>query len=69
MQLAGAWANEVVRGEEPSSAGHGVGPVSAVPGAAGGGVMPELGTAEVVGPLGMVVAVVLGELDELDVPR
>jgi hypothetical protein len=69
MQLAGASANEVVRGEEPSSAGHGVGPLRAAPGLAGGGVIPELGTADVVGPLGRVVVLVDGELVELEPPR
>lgn len=41
MQVGGAEANEVVRSEEPSSAGHGVGPVSEAPTGAAGGTIPD----------------------------
>ena len=43
MQAEGAEANVVVRGDEPSSAGQGVGPVRAAPGATAAGVMPDGG--------------------------
>ena len=55
MHIGGAEANDVVRVEEPSSAGQGVAPVSVAPSAAAGGVMPlvcnvvEVGTVVVVG--------------------
>jgi len=53
MQVGGAVSNVVVRAEEPSSAGHGVAPVSVAPGATAGGVIPdfcnvvEVGTVDV----------------------
>lgn len=49
MQLGGAVSNVVVRAEEPSSAGHGVAPVSVAPRAAAGGVIPDLGNVVEVG--------------------
>ena len=41
MQVGGAEANEVVRAEDPSSAGQGVGPLSVAPTGTAGGTMPD----------------------------
>ena len=62
MQVGGASANIVVRSDDPSSAGHGVGPESVAPGATAAGVMPDL--ANVVTEEATVVVVV--DLVELD---
>lgn len=41
IHVGGAVSNVVVRAEEPSSAGHGVAPVSVAPSATAGGVIPD----------------------------
>lgn len=46
MQVVGADSNDVVRAEEPSSAGQGVAPVSVAPGATAGGVIPDFGSVD-----------------------
>ena len=54
MHIDGAEVNDVVRADEPSSAGQGVAPVSVAPSAAAGGVMPLVG---IVVDVGTVVVV------------
>src|SRR5579862_7924738 len=58
MHVAGAWAKWVVRGDDPSTAGHGVAPVRLAPAATGGGAGGEPG-AWVVG-VGAAVTTVVG---------
>jgi hypothetical protein len=48
MQVGGASVKDVTRGEEPSSAGHGVGPVNDWPTGAGVGGTPVAGSGRVV---------------------
>src|SRR4051812_45750675 len=61
MQVGGGPANSVVRGDEPSVAGHGVAPVSVAPAAAGvtltGGPGTVDGGAASLGRVGPVVVV------------
>lgn len=64
MHIDGAEANDVVRVEEPSSAGHGVAPVSVAPSATAGGVIPLVGNVVDVGTV-----VVVGFDEEEREPR
>ena len=61
MHVDGAEANDVVRADEPSSAGHGVAPLSVAPSAAAGGVIPFVGNVVDVGAV-----VVVAGFDEDD---
>lgn len=68
MQVGGADANEVVRGEDPSSAGHGVAPVRVAPVGAAGGVIPDDGIVVDAGVVLDVEDLVVEERDPMNAP-
>lgn len=64
IQVGGADANVVVRADEPSSAGHGVAPVSVAPSGTAGGTIPDFCNVVEVGTVVVVVEDLVVELFE-----